>query len=107
MAPFFHLLNAIHSLGDPVADADLWRERSAITHAGKLKAHMFMMHGTNDPRCPINQARDFRDALIADGKKEGEHFEYVEFSDEGHGSADIAGKTRSYRLLADYLERRL
>ncbi|RJF72532.1 S9 family peptidase [Deinococcus cavernae] len=94
-------------MGDPVADADLWADRSAITHAHNLKAHMFMMHGTNDPRCPINQARDFRDALIAGGKQEGDDFEYVEFDDEGHGSADIAGKARSYRLLADYLARRL
>lgn len=94
-------------MGDPDENHDLWRDRSAITHASQLKAHMFMMHGTNDPRCPINQARDFRDELVRLGKQEGRDFEYVEFSDEGHGAGDIAGKTRSYRLLADYLERRL
>lgn len=94
-------------MGDPVENAELWRDRSAITHAADLKAHLFMMHGTNDPRCPINQARGFRDALLANGRQEGRDFEYVEFSDEGHGAGDIAGKTRSYRLLTDYLARRL
>ncbi|CAM4131494.1 alpha/beta hydrolase family protein [Deinococcus marmoris] len=94
-------------MGDPLENAALWRDRSAITHAADLKAHLFMMHGTNDPRCPINQARGFRDALLADGREEGRDFEYVEFGDEGHGAGDIAGKTRSYRLMADYLERRL
>lgn len=56
-------------MGDPVENAELWRDRSAITHAADLKAHLFMMHGTNDPRCPINQARGFRDALLANGRQ--------------------------------------
>ena len=94
-------------MGDPVENAELWRDRSAITHAAALKAHLLMMHGTNDPRCPINQARGFRDALTANGREEGRDFEYVEFADEGHGAGDIAGKTRSYRLMAEYLARRL
>ena len=94
-------------MGDPVENAELWRDRSAITHAAALKAHLFMMHGANDPRCPVNQARGFRDALLASGREEGRDFEYAEFSDEGHGAGDIAGRTRSYRLLADYLSRRL
>ncbi|AZI45035.1 S9 family peptidase (plasmid) [Deinococcus psychrotolerans] len=94
-------------MGDPVENAELWRDRSAITHAADLKAHLLMMHGTNDPRCPINQARGFRDVLLANGREEGQDFEYVEFGDEGHGAGDIAGKTRSYRLMSDYLARRL
>ncbi|GGL96227.1 S9 family peptidase [Deinococcus aerophilus] len=94
-------------MGDPVANAGLWRDRSAVTHAAALKAHLFMMHGTNDPRCPVNQARGFRDALRANGREEGRDFEYVEFEDEGHGAGDIAGKVRSYRLMADYLARQL
>lgn len=95
-------------MGDPEADADLWRDRSAITHAEHLRARMLILHGTNDPRCPVNQARGFRDRLVELGRREGEDFEYHEFEDEGHGSGgDIAGKIRSYRLLADFLARRL
>ncbi len=94
-------------MGDPVEQAGLWRDRSAVTHAAALKAHLLMMHGTNDPRCPVNQARGFRDALLNNGREEGRDFEYVEFEDEGHGAGDIAGKVRSYRLMADYLARRL
>ena len=43
-------------MGDPVEQAELWRDRSAVMHAAKLQAHMLMMHGVNDPRCPVNQA---------------------------------------------------
>jgi dipeptidyl aminopeptidase/acylaminoacyl peptidase len=95
-------------MGDPERDFDLWRDRSAIEHAEKLKAKLLIIHGANDPRCPVTQARIFRDRIIALGKKEGEDFEYHEFGDEGHGpSGDIQGTIRTYRLLADFLERRL
>ncbi len=99
-------------MGDPEKDYDLWRDRSAVTHADKLQAKLLILHGTNDPRCPVSQARTFRDKIVANGKREGrgpeDDFEYHEFDDEGHGpSGDIQGTIRTYRLLADFLERRL
>jgi dipeptidyl aminopeptidase/acylaminoacyl peptidase len=39
------------------------------------------------------------------GKQEGRDFEYVELSDEGHGSADQEQRLRAFRLLADFLQR--
>ena len=77
-----------------------------------MKAKLLILHGANDPRCPVSQARMFRDKIVANGKREGRNheddFEYHEFDDEGHGpSGDIQGTIRTYRLLADFLERRL
>ena len=92
-------------MGDPKIDRDLWRDRSAIEFADQLTAKLLMVHGVNDPRCPVSQSRIFRDKLIALGKREGEDFEYVELDDEGHGSADIQQKIRTFTILADYLER--
>lgn len=99
-------------MGDPDKDHALWRDRSAIEFADRLKAKLLIMHGVNDPRCPISQARMFREKLLELGRKEGkdvsDDFEYHEFTDEGHGSSgDIQGNLRSYKLLADFLERRL
>ena len=37
--------------------------------------------------------------------QEGRDFEYVELSEEGHGSSDIEQKIRTFQILADYLER--
>jgi dipeptidyl aminopeptidase/acylaminoacyl peptidase len=94
-------------MGDPEENRDLWRERSALTHAENLKAKLLLVHGVNDPRCPVEQSRLFRDRLIELGYKEGEDFEYVELTGEGHGSSDIAHKIRTYTLLVDFMERNL
>jgi dipeptidyl aminopeptidase/acylaminoacyl peptidase len=94
-------------MGDPEADAELWRDRSAINFAHQLTAPLLIVHGVNDPRCPISQARTFRDKLLELGKTEGEDFEYVELGEEGHGSTDIGQKIRAFKLLADFMERRL
>ena len=66
-----------------------------------------MVHGVNDPRCPVEQSRLFRDRLAALGRREGVDFEYAEFADEGHGSSDIQQKIRTYHLLADFMQRNL
>ena len=92
-------------MGDPEKDFALWRDRSAIEFADKLKAKLLMVHGVNDPRCPVEQSQLFRDRLLELGRKEGEDFEYVELADEGHGSSDIKQKIRTFRILADYLEK--
>ncbi len=94
-------------MGDPDKDADLWRERSAINFADRLRAKLLMIHGSNDPRCPVEQSQLFRDKLLELGRTEGTDFEYVEFTDQGHGSADIAHKIRTYQLMADYFKRNL
>jgi len=94
-------------MGDPKENEDLWRERSAITYAENTRAKLLLVHGENDPRCPVEQSRLFRDKLNQLGYKEGEDFEYVELSGEGHGSSDIAQKLRTYKLLVDFLKRRL
>jgi len=94
-------------MGDPRKNEELWRERSAITYACNTRAKLLLVHGVNDPRCPIEQSRMFRDKLVELGYKEGEDFEYVELSGEGHGSSDIAQKLRTYTLLVDFLKRRL
>lgn len=94
-------------MGDPEQDRALWRDRSAIEFADRLKAKLLMVHGVNDPRCPVSQSRMFRDRLRELGRVEGTDFEYVELGEEGHGSADIQQKIRTFTILADYLDRAL
>ncbi len=68
--------------------------------------------GVNDPRCPVEESRQFRDALVEMGWEEAEEgdktFEYVEFSEEGHGAmSDISTRIRTFKLMLDFFDRRL
>jgi dipeptidyl aminopeptidase/acylaminoacyl peptidase len=91
-------------MGDPEDNADLWRERSPLTHVDRLEHPLLMVHGVNDPRCPISQARQFKTALEDRGWEADEDFVYEELDEEGHGSADIDQKIRAFTIVADYLD---
>lgn len=105
MSHFQHMLRM--QMGAPEENHDLWRDRSPIEHVENVQRPLFMLHGVNDPRCPVEQARMFRDGLQERGWEDGEDFEYEELGEEGHGSTDISQQTRVFNLLTDYLDRRL
>ena len=94
-------------MGDPIENAALWADRSPVTFAEQLRAKFLMLHSVNDPRCPLGQARLFRDRLRALGREEGRDFEYHEFADEGHWSADPIQRAKTLRLLRDFFVRTL
>jgi dipeptidyl aminopeptidase/acylaminoacyl peptidase len=90
-------------MGDPEENEDLWRERSPVTHVDDAEGPILMVHGVNDPRCPVAQARTYRDALEERGWEVEEDFVYEELSEEGHGSTDVEQKIRALRIVADYV----
>lgn len=91
-------------MGNPAENEVLWRDRSAIHFAENLEAKLLMIHGANDARCPVSQARAFRDRLIELGYREGTDFEYVELGKIGHGSSDIGESIETYGTITRYLE---
>ena len=96
-------------LGTPAENPDLYEERSPVTHAENLAAPLLLVHGVNDRRVPVSQARLFRNRLEELGYEEGEEgdFEYRELGEEGHASSDQEQKLRTFRLLDDFLQRRV
>ncbi|WP_254808032.1 S9 family peptidase [Natronosalvus amylolyticus] len=97
-------------LGTPQENPDLYGERSPVTHVDNVDAPLFMVHGVNDRRVPVSQARIFREAMLEAGYEEGktgDEFEYEELGEEGHASSDQEQKLRMFELLADFLERRV
>ncbi|MHA1125069.1 MAG: S9 family peptidase [Candidatus Heimdallarchaeota archaeon] len=95
-------------MGSPVTDKELWEDRSAINFAENMTAKLLILHGTNDPRCPISQARIFRDKLVELGKEEGKDFEYVEYDEVGHGGfSDIETRKKSVKAMTEFFKRSL
>lgn len=96
------------NMGDPEENSALWEERSALNFAENLRCQLLMVHGVHDPRCPVEESRQFRDKLVELDREEGKSFEYVEFGEEGHGAyTDMSMRTRTFKLLLDFFNRRL
>lgn len=105
--PHFKYFIRMH-MGDPDKNPELWEDRSALNFIQNIKCPILIVHGINDPRCPVEESRQFRDKLVELGKKEGEDFEYVEFGEEGHGAyTDMSMRTRTFKILLDFFNRRL
>jgi len=105
--PHFKYFIRMH-MGDPEKNSKLWEDRSALNFANNIRCPILMIHGMHDPRCPVEESRQFRDKLVELGKKEGEDFEYVEFGEEGHGAyTDMSMRTRTLKILLDFFNRRL
>ncbi len=97
-------------MGDPEKDKALWDERSPLNYVENIQSSLLLVHGANDPRCPVQESRNVRDRLLKLGKKEGKDgdFEYKEWADEGHGSySDIKGRIRTLELIGDFLSRKM
>ncbi len=96
-------------LGTPEENPELYQERSPVNHVENVSCPLLLVHGVNDRRVPVSQARIFRDALRESGYEEGKDagFEYHELGKEGHASSDIDQKKRFFRLLEDFLDRRV
>jgi dipeptidyl aminopeptidase/acylaminoacyl peptidase len=75
--------------GDPKVPADLerLRDRSPINHVELLAAPIFLLHGANDWRVPVEGSRAFAEKAKAAGKP----VTYLEIAGQGHR---IEGDTR-------------
>lgn len=107
--PHFRSELMVKYLGDPAENTELYEERSPINYIENLDSPLLMLHGVNDTRVPVSQARLLRDALVEAGYEEGESgdFENVELGEEGHSSSDIDRKIRVFSILDDFIDRRL
>ncbi|MFQ3294499.1 MAG: dipeptidyl aminopeptidase/acylaminoacyl peptidase [Halobacteriales archaeon] len=107
--PHFKTELMVKYLGHPEENPDLYEERSPVTYAENLSAPTLLIHGVNDRRVPVTQARIFRNALDEAGFDTGEDgdYEYEELGEEGHASTDIDQKIRAFEILDDFLDRRM
>jgi dipeptidyl aminopeptidase/acylaminoacyl peptidase len=75
---------------DP-AMAEFLAKISPTARAGEIKRPLFIVQGKNDPRVPVNEARQMAEAV----RKAGGTVWYLEAADEGHGF----GKKRNVDFL--------
>jgi dipeptidyl aminopeptidase/acylaminoacyl peptidase len=82
-------------------DYDFLVEASPITHIDRMRAPLFIIHGTNDPRVPLIEAQQIHAALT----EKGVEAELLVYEDEGHGLAKLKNRLDAYPKVADFLDR--
>jgi len=90
-------------MGDPEADADLYRKFSPIHYLDRIRVPVLFTGGAHDPRCPVTEAR----GMVAAMKRMGKVVDYLEFPHEGHSPREIANRIELQERTLAWLKRYL
>lgn len=88
--------------GSPAEIPDVYRERSPITYADRVRVPVLILAGENDPRCPIRQVDNYL-ARLAELGKPHEVYRY----EAGHGSLVVEERIRQVETALDFVARHL
>jgi len=97
----YKALNVYLMGGTPEEKLELYRERSPSTHLEKLKSPVLIIHGENDPRCPLQPVQKFYERA----QKLNLPVELEVIKEEGHGASRISNFIRMSVLQLEYLEK--
>lgn len=87
----------------PLSDREFLTEVSPLTHAENIRAPLLIVHGENDPRVPVGEARQIAEAI----RSRGGEVETLIFPDEGHGVAKLGNRLTYYRKMVEFLKKHL
>jgi dipeptidyl aminopeptidase/acylaminoacyl peptidase len=87
--------------GDPAVPADKARmaERSPINHVERLAVPLFLLHGANDWRVPVDGSREFAHKAETLGKS----VTYVEVEGQGHHVEGLERIVAAWQSRLDFL----
>jgi dipeptidyl aminopeptidase/acylaminoacyl peptidase len=84
----------------PLTDPDFLATISSIQRVDKIKVPVFVAHGFNDPRVPVQEAMQLATAL----KEKGQNPRLFVAPDEGHGFAKLDNRIYFYERMAQFLD---
>ena len=84
-------------------DRDFLIEASPMTHVDRILAPLMLIHGANDPRVPVSEARQLHASLVARGVES----ELLVYDDEGHGLAKRANRLDALPRMLAFLRKNL
>jgi dipeptidyl aminopeptidase/acylaminoacyl peptidase len=91
--------NFFRRVGDPETEEEFLESRSPINFVDRIEIPMFLIHGANDPRVKLDEGEQISAALEAAGID----YEYLVYSDEGHGLARPENRLDAYRRIERFL----
>ncbi len=84
-------------------DGEMLDKISPIHKVDKIRAPLMVIHGTNDPRVPIGEAKQIAAAL----EKRGLPVSLMTFDDEGHGLSKLKNRLVAYPAMVQFLDKHL
>lgn len=87
----------------PGVDREFLTKISPIHRAKEINVPLQIIHGEQDPRVPVGEARQIEAAL----KGLGRPVESLYYPDEGHGIAKLKNRLDCYPKVVDFLDRNL
>ncbi len=84
----------------PLSDPEFLKSISPIHKADRIRTPLLVIHGANDPRVPVGEARQ----IIAAIQKNGGIVDSLIFVDEGHGSGKRVNTITEYRKQVSFLD---
>ena len=85
------------------SDEGVLTKFSPARNAAQLNAPVLLIHGEEDKRAPVSQARAMKEALQSAGTP----CEAVIVPDEGHGFRSEANRLRAYKKILSFLDRHI
>ncbi len=89
----------IAEYGDPARDRDFLERISPTTNAHLIKAPLFIIHGANDPRVPLEEAEQIMQTM----KRLGREAHLMVFPDEGHGLVKLNNRIDGYSKAIGFM----
>ena len=84
-------------------DREFLVEASPMTHVDAIRAPLMLIHGANDPRVPVGEARQLHASLVARGVQS----ELLIYEDEGHGLAKRVNRLDALPRMLAFLRKNL
>jgi dipeptidyl aminopeptidase/acylaminoacyl peptidase len=82
------------------ADREFLESVSPVDRVERIAVPLFVGHGENDPRVPVDEARQIVEGAAAQGVP----VETLFFDDEGHGFTKLENRIEAYSAIADFLD---
>lgn len=98
------LVSIFHErVGNPETEEEFLKSRSPLFRVDQIKIPMLIAQGANDPR--VKQAES--EQVVAAMEEKGIDYEYLLFSDEGHGFAKPENRLKFYAAAERFLAKHL
>ncbi len=88
------------TIGDPKEDKEMLHAYSPINFLDRIQAPVLIVHGSQDPRVPVDQAKRLRSNLV----KQKKAHEWLVKKDEGHGFRKPDNKFELYHKIDAFLQ---